>query len=79
MFAIRNAADDHIGTQMAQPNPTPSKLALSVTDFCTICSIGRSTFYLEVKAKRISILKVGKRTLVPAEEARRWLDSLPTR
>jgi len=60
------------------PHTTPIlKLALSVAEFCRICSIGRSTFYLEVKAGRISIRKVGKRTLIPASEAERWLGSLP--
>ena len=52
------------------------KLALSVDEFCATCSIGRSTFYEEVKAGRIHILKAGKRTLIASTEAQRWLDSL---
>lgn len=55
------------------PHP---KMALSVADFCVTCSIGRSLFYEEVKAGRIKILKAGKRTLVPATEAQRWLENL---
>lgn len=58
---------------------TPSsfpKLALSVDEFCETCSIGRSTFYEEVKAGRIHILKAGKRTLIASTEAQRWLESL---
>jgi len=54
----------------------PPRLALSVSEFCNSCAIGRSLFYEEVKAGRIKVLKVGKRTLVPATEAQRWLDSL---
>lgn len=55
----------------------PAKFALSVTEFCHACSIGRSTFYEEVKAGRIRILKAGKRTLIAASEVQRWLNSLP--
>ncbi|MNP86972.1 hypothetical protein D3C76_1875460 [compost metagenome] len=47
-----------------------------MNDFCRACSIGRSTFYEEVKAGRIRILKAGKRTLIASSEAQRWLDSL---
>jgi len=57
------------------PSTTP-KLALSVDEFCSACSIGRSTFYEEVKARRIRVLKAGKRTLIAATEAQRWLESL---
>ena len=54
----------------------PPKLALTVNDFCAACSIGRSTFYEEVKAGRIRVLKAGKRTLIATAEAQRWLDRL---
>jgi len=57
-------------------NPEPAKLALSVADVCRACSIGRSTFYEEVKAGRIRVLKAGKRTLIATSEVQRWLDSL---
>ena len=55
---------------------SPPRLALSVSEFCLSCSIGRSTFYEEVKAGRIEVLKAGKRTLIAAAEVQRWLDSL---
>lgn len=57
-------------------NPESKKLALSVTEFCHACSIGRSTFYGHVKAGRIRVLKAGKRTLIASSEVQRWLDSL---
>jgi hypothetical protein len=61
---------------MLKTDKPQAKLALTVADFCATCSIGRSLFYEEVKAGRINILKAGKRTLVPATEAQRWLESL---
>lgn len=58
------------------PTPSSARLALSVGEFCDTCSISRSLFYQEVKAGRILTLKVGKRTLIAATEAHRWLNSL---
>ena len=56
--------------------PSFPKMALSVDEFCAACSIGRSTFYENVKFGRIRVLKAGKRTLIASSEAQRWLDSL---
>lgn len=61
---------------MLQSIGQPPRLALSVQEACAACSIGRTTFYVEVKAGRIRVLKAGKRTLVAATELQRWLESL---
>lgn len=55
---------------------TPHKMALTVSEFCSAYSVGRSTFYQLVKSDRIRPLKVGKRTVIAVSEAERWLDSL---
>jgi len=52
-------------------------IAFSVRQFCTMHAIGRTTFYEQVKCGRLSIRKLGKRTLVLREEAERWLEALP--
>lgn len=54
------------------------RAALTVYEFCATTSISRAKFYEEVSAKRIRILKSGRRTLVPASEVVAWLDSLST-
>jgi excisionase family DNA binding protein len=51
--------------------------ALTVDGFCHRFSIGRTTFYGEVKAGRIRPVKVGRKTLIPVPEAARWQASLP--
>jgi len=51
-------------------------MALTVSEFCSSYSIGRSTFYQLVKSDRIRPLKVGKRTVIAVSEAQRWLVSL---
>lgn len=52
------------------------KAALTVYEFCATTSISRAKFYEEVAAKRIRILKSGRRTLIPAGEVTAWLKSL---
>jgi excisionase family DNA binding protein len=53
--------------------------AFRVKDFCQIYGIGKTKFYQEVSEGRLSILKIGRRTLVSRESARRWLQDLQTR
>ena len=64
----------------ASPQPRGDSLvpraALSVDEFCESMGICRSTFYQEVHAGHIKILKAGKRTLVPATELEAFLQRL---
>lgn len=50
--------------------------ALSIREFCWFCSVGRTTVYAEIKTGRLGIVKVGRRTLVPAYEVQAWLRRL---
>ncbi len=54
-------------------NAQQTRLTMSVPEFCTIVSISRSTFYSEVRAGRIQLLKAGAKTLVAATEPARYL------
>ena len=54
------------------------KRALSIAGFCERYGVGRTTAYAEIRAKRLHIVKVGKRTLVLADAAETWLRNLPT-
>jgi excisionase family DNA binding protein len=58
------------------PLPPPEKLAYRVGDFCAASGISRSTFYDLVADGKLRPVKCGGRTLVPAEEARRFHHSL---
>ena len=40
--------------------------------------ISRSLFYVEARAGRVEIRKVGRRTIVARAEQERWLAALPT-
>jgi predicted site-specific integrase-resolvase len=54
-----------------------SKNALRPKEFCQRNSVGMTTFYQEVKNGRLKVRKVGKATIIPIEQEREWLESLP--
>lgn len=47
--------------------------AYTVNEFCAAHGIGRTTFYAELKAGRIRVVKCGRKTLVPKTENDAWL------
>lgn len=51
--------------------------ALEVSEFCTVYRISRTAFYEEIKAKRLTVKKLGAKTLIPRTNARAWLAALP--
>jgi excisionase family DNA binding protein len=53
-----------------------SRIAFSFDEFAKAASIGRTQVYQEIKAGRLRPLKCGRRTLVSAAEAQRWLERL---
>ena len=54
----------------------PGKIAYSIDGLCAACSLGRTYLYQEIAAGRLRAVKAGRRTLIEAAEARRWLSSL---
>jgi hypothetical protein len=43
-----------------------------VNDFCNSHGIGRTLLYQEIKRGELRIIKIGKRTLIPNDEAKAW-------
>jgi len=52
------------------------RIAYTVSEFAAAAGISRSTAYLEIAGGRLRPVHVGRRTLIPAEEARAWLNRL---
>lgn len=50
---------------------------MTVADFLARYSIGRTSFYREVAAKRIRIRKFGTATRIARIDAEEWASSLP--
>ena len=53
------------------------KNALSIDEFCERFAIGRTYVYRELACGRLHAQKAGRRTIIPLDEAERWLRSLP--
>jgi hypothetical protein len=49
---------------------------LSLDEFAAWAGICRRRVYLEIKADRLRIAKIGRRTVVRARDARDWQDAL---
>jgi excisionase family DNA binding protein len=53
------------------------KLAFSVAEAIRVTGIGRSTLYALMSSGKLRAIKLGSRTLIPAEELRRFMKALP--
>jgi hypothetical protein len=54
-----------------------SRGAFDIPSFCAWAAIGRSTVYEEARAGRLRLTKIGRKSIIVAEDAKAWLDSLP--
>jgi hypothetical protein len=59
------------------PNEPIAPAAMSVSEFCRWACIGKTKAYAEVKAGRLSIRKIGSKTVVLRSDADQWLHALP--
>ena len=50
--------------------------ALSVDEVAKWAGVGRVKVYAEIKAKRLKVVKLGRRTIIRADDARAWLSSM---
>ena len=57
--------------------PRLEPLAYSPKETLTLLGCGLTTLYQEIAAGRIEARKMGKKTLIPAESLRSYLESLP--
>jgi len=55
---------------------TVEKLALRIPEVVEACGIGRTRLYEEIRAGRLEVLHVGRRTIVTAAALREYLDLL---
>ena len=53
------------------------KLAYSIRELAQMSGLGRSLLYEEVKAGRLIVTKVGRRSIILYDDALTWLARLP--
>ena len=56
----------------------PEVLAYTVADAIKVAAVSRTELYRAAKRGDLTFHKRGKRTLILADELRRWLAALPT-
>ena len=62
---------------MTAASSTPH-LAYSIAVALQITGLGRTSLYKEISSGRLVAHKVGRRTLISADDLERWLKSQPT-
>ncbi len=45
----------------------PQRLAYSVAEACQVSSLGRTSIFAAIKAKRLQVTRIGRRTLIHAD------------
>lgn len=55
-----------------------AKHAYTIPEAVRITGTSRTTLYAEIAAHRLKARKLGRRTLILADDLRQWLGSLPT-
>ncbi len=61
---------------MTDSSTRPAKFAYGLDEVSELVGLGRSTLYLEVRAGRLKLAKVGKRSIVLAEDLAEFLAGL---
>jgi len=52
-------------------------LAYSIAEACAVARTGRTVLYEAIRTGKLAARKRGRRTLILAEDLRRWVESLP--
>ena len=52
---------------MQPVEPNPPKIAYSIREACQASSLGRTTLYAHIAAGRLRAVRIGGRTVIPAE------------
>jgi excisionase family DNA binding protein len=63
--------------QTQSPKPWPERLAYSPREFALYLGTGHDVIYRAIARGELVARKLGRRTLITAEDGQRYLDALP--
>ena len=63
--------------EIVQRDPEPARLAYRINAFAAATGLSRSTVYAEIRAGKLRAKRRGSQTLITADAAAAYLDSLP--
>jgi excisionase family DNA binding protein len=52
------------------------KRVITIKEFCQAYAIGRTSTYGEINAGRLKTVRLGRRTLIPVDNAEAWLETI---
>lgn len=55
----------------------PEKITFTLKEASSALGVGKTTLYAAIADGRLVALKMGSRTLIPADSLRSWIDSMP--
>jgi excisionase family DNA binding protein len=55
-----------------------TQLAYTIAEACAVARAGRTAIYEAIRNGALQARKRGRRTLILADDLRRWVESLPT-
>lgn len=53
-----------------------SKSLMNIPEFCAAYSVSRTTFYAQMRTKKLKVCKLGSRTYVKLSDAQAWMNAL---
>jgi len=75
MLSTTASQNRHERRAAAKAVSLPEKLNFTIKEACHVSGISRSKLYEDIKAGRLSVFKVGRRTLVAADDLASWIAS----
>ena len=55
-----------------------TKVAYTIAEVCALASVGRTTVYQSINEGQLRAVKLGRRTLILAEDLQKWLGGMPS-
>lgn len=62
---------------MQAPKTTLEPMAYSISQFCVLANLGRTTVYRLEKSGELKMKKIGRKKVILKQEAERFFSSLP--